>query len=547
MGARPIGDRQDQAHNVHVVGGLVALCLAAWTGCSIEYIKGPPEHIVMINSEGRAIDPTGNFICQGSTLCRGWHAPVWFYDYDELGTNGRESYDDYLTRIFTNLRKHADVKNGGKRKVLIFVHGGLNSQRKTIGRAERLSAIIAREPNPDYPIFINWDSSFFSGYYDYLFHIRQGTYYPSYHPYAWVLAPFYFLADTGRGILQAPSIWFSELAKSEPEEWLQGNVYSGVTLPIGSEIEHNYRRVAQELKESYAQNPSGDVMAISEGKDQREFWFEGFQADLIGALTLPFKMISAPFIETFGESSWRMNQRRTRVLYQSNQEFVDEAGGKYSPPAGGLAQFMERLAREYYLENAPDISEDKKKPWDITLVGHSMGAIILNEAIRRFGVTTLQDKSGMRVEVMLPFNRIVYLGAASSIRDYEDSVFPYLKRNQQARFYHLVLHEEAEERETAGFDLALRGSILVWLDDFMNDPETPLDRTLGNYVNLMLAAHDTPDAVRRRISIKAFGAGKTAKAPQTHSELTEKFVFWKEECWKPGEREQPECFDEDGH
>lgn len=546
MGERCVEDKDVRAPRA-LVSGLLALGLVSWSGCTIEYINGPPEHIVMMNGEGRAIDPTGNFICQGSSLCRGWHVPVWLVDYDELGTPGRESYDDYLTRVFTRLRQHSDQKNAGKRKVLIFVHGGLNSQRKSISRAERLSAIISHEPDPDYPIFINWDSSFFSGYYDHLFHIRQGTYYSSLHPYAWGLAPFYFLADTGRGILRAPSIWFSELAKSEPEEWLRSNVYSGITRPFGSEIEDNYRRVSDELREAYAGDPNGETMPILEGADKQKFWPEGLLSNLTWIITLPTKLISAPFIEAYGESSWRMNQRRTRVLYQSNTEFADEAGGQYTPPAGGLAQFMERLAREYYAENAPDVPEDKKKRWEVTLVGHSMGAIILNEAIRRFGVTTIQDSGGKRVEVMLPFNRIVYLGAASSIRDYEDSVFPYLKKNQEARFYHLVLHEEAEERETAGFDLALRGSILIWLDDFMNDPETPLDRTLGSYFNLMLAAHDTPDTLRRRISIKAFGAGKDVKAPQTHSELTEKFSFWKEQCWRPWEQERSDCFDEDGH
>jgi hypothetical protein len=284
-------------------------------------------------------------------------------------------------------------------------------------------------------------------------------------------------------------------------------------------------------------------MAISEGEERREFWSEGFRSDLTGILTLAFKMISAPFIEAYGESSWRMNQRRTRVLFQTDTEFADEAAGGYRHPEGALALFMQRLALEYRADQVLT----PPKEWEITLVGHSMGTIVLNEAIRRFGVTTLQDEGGKRVDVKLPFNRIVYLGAACSVRDYEESVFPYLKTNEKAKFYHIVLHEEAEEREATGFELAPRGSFLVWLDDFMNDPETPLDRTLGSYVNLMLAAHDTPKELRRRISIKAFGAGKSVRAPQTHSELTEKLLFWKENCWKPGDKEHPECFDEEGH
>jgi pimeloyl-ACP methyl ester carboxylesterase len=73
--------------------------------------------------------------------------------------------------------------------------------------------------------------------------------------------------------------------------------------------------------------------------------------------------------------------------------------------------------------------------WEFVLVGHSMGAIIVNEIVRHYG-----EK--------LPISHIVYMAAACSIRDYEDSVWPYLRlgESQKAETYvhHLMLHPSAE-------------------------------------------------------------------------------------------------------
>jgi hypothetical protein len=512
-------------------------------------IEAPPEHIIMINSQGHAIDPTGNLFCQtGSQLCKGWHVPIWLADYDELGQDGREDYDEYLDGLFASLRKHSDAKNNGKRKVLIFVHGGMNKQKDAIERAAQLSPRIKNDSDHYYPIFINWDSSFLSSYYDHLFHVRQGVYYRSWQLRAWVLAPFYFLADMGRMIAQTPMLWLNELAKIELGEWLREHVSARLASFIGSTIEEDYKRVAEELATAYAANPNGQVMAFAHGIDKQKFWPEMFWSSTTWFLTLPFKILSAPIIDAFGESSWRVNLHRTRVLFHTETESAAEAGGQFRNPAGALAVFMNRLVREYHADQALI----PPREWEITLVGHSMGTIVLNETIRRFGVVNVKDKNGNSIEAVLPFHQIAYMAAACTVRDYEDSVFPYLKKNKRAQFYHLTLHEEAEERERVPFpsqcfDLLPRGSILVWLDDFMADPMTYLDRTLGGYATLMLAAHNTPDTIRRQISIKAFDAGETVQAPQVHTDFVNKFIFWKPECWKPIDQDLPACFNNNGH
>jgi len=545
----------------------VLAILASLVGCTIDNVQ--IQHIVMADANGHPLDPTGNISCEGSEgeLCKGKHLPIWFKDYRELATAAEPNakgkpFDAYLNEMFDAMREFHEKPDPStqqrkqKKKVLIFIHGGLNEQKQTVERATKLTKLIMQEKgNEYYPIFINWDSSWFSSYYDHLFHLRQGEYVDLWHVKSLPLAPFYFAADLVRGVVQAPMVWAAELGKLEIEEGLQDVFESDVALPFGSTIEDDYKRVACELmrdagvtQKGYCKrysampgsvpSPAGQVVSIGEGDDHREFFPEMFLSGLGWTLTLPTKIISAPLIESFGENAWNTMLRRTHMLFQTEKEFAEQATGPYRPAAGAVAIFLRRLAKEI-------AASGKKDDWDITLVGHSMGTIIANEMLRDFGD--------------LPFNNILYMGGASTIRDYEDSVFPYLKKNPNAKVYHLTLLEAAEERERQDltipntqlsipyFDPAVRGSLLVWIDDLLANPMTYLDRTLGSYANLMLAVHDTPNDIRGRINIKAFSAGACASAPQKHGEIANNFYFWRERCWKATDQIQPDCFNKEGH
>src|SRR4029077_12548648 len=99
---------------------------------------------------------------------------------------------------------------------------------------------------------------------------------------------------------------------------------------------------------------------------------------------------------------------------------------------GALELLMQRLSAE----------QRKGKSYSITLVGHSMGAIVSNEMIKR--------------HPELSFDRIVYLAAACSVRDCQDSVVPYMlaqkAKNHPVQFYNLSLHPIAEVSEALGGD-----------------------------------------------------------------------------------------------
>ena len=138
----------------------------------------------------------------------------------------------------------------------------------------------------------------------------------------------------------------------------------------------------------------------------------------------------------------------------------------------------------------------KKRPdLELTLIGHSMGTIVLNRALRECPRLRVRD--------------VVYMAAACSIDDFRSSLVPYLTRTHDTRFYNLMLHPAAEVREwqMMAVDLPPRGSLLAWIDNFLAAPETTLDRTLGSWENAMQTAYVVPAAVRPRITLKGFGVG----------------------------------------
>jgi hypothetical protein len=520
----------------------------------------PTTHIVMVNGRGNPLDPTGNIGCREKPdFCqdpRGesrhlWILPVEYRQMDRRSPESNAprpdfspgSYEAYLNALFEDLARNAPVKNN-KKQILIFAHGGLNTQ---VGTVERALDFMQGIPKEDYyPIFINWQSSLFSSYFDHLVNIRQGESWDGWGLLTTpVFVPVYFAADVARAIARAPIVWYF-LAQN----WVKS---AGDTEAI-----EEAETIATELEREYRANPSGNALKMAhDPADDRAIW-DAALAHTTAALTIPTKLIGSMFIDAFGKSAWDIMLRRTHLLYHTEREFfesqkvaVDE-GKPETPtshirPDGALSVFMRRLQ-----QTIDEPAHGGRDTWEITLVGHSMGTIVLNQLIREFGLKTVATPDGKSstAGVALPFNRIVYMAGATTVRNYQDSVFPYLRENQDARVYHLVLHPRAEVRERFDpgipyLDLPPRGSLLVWVDDFLSTPETPLDRTVGRYENLVSAVHNTPDELRGRVHIKAFGAGRDVRAPQKHGDFTAHLKFWKPECWwNPGPDYPPNCYEE---
>jgi hypothetical protein len=173
------------------------------------------------------------------------------------------------------------------------------------------------------------------------------------------------------------------------------------------------------------------------------------------------------------------------------------------------------------MEEQQGNSSDPASPrvcYQIVLVGHSMGAIVLNEALTHF-----QN---------LPVTRIVYMAPACSIHAAEHCLLPFLFRNRNVQFHLLTLHPLAEADEWNVFDIVPRGSLLEWIDNFFSAPTTHDERRLGKWANVLPALRlFAREPVRGRVTIKAFGV-EGDSIPQQHGQFN-RCPFWKRSFWSP--------------
>ena len=131
------------------------------------------------------------------------------------------------------------------------------------------------------------------------------------------------------------------------------------------------------------------------------------------------------------------------------------------------------------------MAADPSNHYAITLIGHSMGTIVANEMVL--------------THPNLCYSNIVYMGAACNVSDFANAVIPCLERDTNAHFYNLTLHPIAEAREAQWnyLDLTPRGSLLEWIDNFLSNPRTVPERTLGKWDNSDFHHRAHPDECRR--------------------------------------------------
>jgi len=171
-------------------------------------------------------------------------------------------------------------------------------------------------------------------------------------------------------------------------------------------------------------------------------------------------------------------------------------------------------------------------------VGHSTGAIVLNEIVRQHGD--------------IAYESIVYMAAACSVREFADAVVPYMRsdKGQKTNVYNLTLYPTAEARERLypweaflGVDLLPRGSLVEWIDNFYALPLTVPGRTLGKFENIMRCLHMIPEygvdgdkrPLRQRVTLTTFDIGPDSDGkrlgPEDHGDFGS-HRFWLPSFWK---------------
>ena len=164
----------------------------------------------------------------------------------------------------------------------------------------------------------------------------------------------------------------------------------------------------------------------------------------------------------------------------------------------------------------------------IVMIGHSMGAIVVNELLHLF-----PD---------LPYESLVYMAGAASVRETSRAVTPVLVDNRGCtKFYGLMLHPMNEARESTFYSLLPSGSLLTYIDEFLEVPKTVPDRTVGQWRNVRATRHVFfPEEARQWMLFHVFDRAQGKRNPTTHGGFNDQvMVFWRETFWKPAEIEFP--------
>ena len=117
---------------------------------------------------------------------------------------------------------------------------------------------------------------------------------------------------------------------------------------------------------------------------------------------------------------------------------------------------------------------------EITIVGHSVGAIILDDLVHIHG--------------RLPYRNVVQMGSAESFSHFLETVVPGMEAKPELRFYNLSLHPVAEASEANAWGTVPVGSLLEWVDHVYTNNDPLLDKSLGRWVNVAAAAPGRPSS-----------------------------------------------------
>ncbi len=169
-----------------------------------------------------------------------------------------------------------------------------------------------------------------------------------------------------------------------------------------------------------------------------------------------------PFADSFATGAWDVMKQRTEVMFTKakpwNADGYQSINGYTDIREAGLTKFLKTLEESQ--------NEHHK---EIILVGHSMGTIIANKILAE--------------HPNIKFSKIIYMGAACSIKDFQVSVIPYLKVHADTQFFNYMLHPVAENLEA--YWIVGAGSLLTLIDNIFENQVFENHKTLGKWVNVM--------------------------------------------------------------
>lgn len=414
--------------------------------------------------------------------------------------------DQYINDIIENLKK-------SRKKPLIFIHGGLNDYNDSLERVTTTIDTILKDSDY-YPIFLIWPSEGLDTYTDSLVNYLQGEWDRSIDKkfaIPFKIATDLFLMPAKLPINYATSYKLASNSTFYLEKYnptFNNLLRSFHSLVIFSGKEN-------ESIPYIANDPCFNSSSITKGiycMNIEKEHVDGFYYDQLWKRILfsPVKLVTIPISDPLIRRAWDSMYARIRFTFRTH--CPADKSGVGSCRAGVFYQFFDKLNK--YTKNHSDID-------NITLVGHSMGTIVAGEIIREFPE--------------IPYENIVFSGAAISIREFKNTVEVTLlrkyketenysrlirereffrdelllqnksgnvnfaieknddainelkmlrKRIKPFVFYNISLHPFTEAREENVLGAVPSGSLLEWIDNLIENPQDGLDRTLGKWTNI---------------------------------------------------------------
>jgi hypothetical protein len=467
--------------------------LAACSSFKLDPGKGltPDEfraHVLMFDARGEPHDPliTTTF---GNAYLVAEHTPK--------GEQTAETYEQYIQRIFDGIDAQRARYPNRPLRLIFFFHGGLNTRGAALRRAEEQISLMKRDTPEVYPIFVNWLTSLPSSYKNHLLFITRGQ-----DTYRWgmPLAPFKFGGDFARFV-----------ANGVPDTALQA---------------WDWQRRANYAREGVLQAPNCEnTLDFREGdhatRSTRARITDGAYAFTTFLLA---KWWTGAIVDAAGTPAWGSMLYTADRLFYSDREMHHPYNFALEGETGGgdFAHFLECLSTHV----------EKHGNTEVILAAHSAGAIVANIVVANFG-----DR--------LPITNLVYMAPACTIDELMagGKLASFLANHPESQLHILTLNEVAEFSQKFVFDLAPRGSLLVWLDEFIQPKHSEFrGHMLGRARNLRLHAHLIPCAIQPQVHITAFAENPAGPPhPQTHSDIGG-IEYWKEENWNPiDNRLRPLC------
>jgi hypothetical protein len=539
----------------------VAVDLAAASGCTSTLRGLRPEeapimqHAIFVHPDGTAIAPAVN-------------QPGQKFSSDT-------AYQRYVGAIMNAIRADSTRRNG-KHRILLRIHGGLNKINSSLDASLAMSKLMSEDRQSGYfPVFINWESGLLSSLKEHLLNTRRGEYYPTWSPLGAPLFPVYLSSDLAQGLARSPltlarqarNFWTSPWRDDQspfPDPGAPAAAtiadFSRKTRPVDIADKREQTLAAPQVR---ARRDAAGHAAMASPKDELSVSRFGYHRSKIEALEhigaallyslppnlyalgyrhvvqgrssnglspgwaevagwIPPKALAVYLVDALGTPAWITLHRRSQAMFQDPNAFSSRQNSRpgYLPPSGAMTFLLDSLQRL--------IQTDTSTQYEVTIIGHSMGAIATAEVARR------RDS--------LPIDNIVFMASAASLREFEVGVMPYLQHHDSTQFYNLTLHPLAELRESHLLRLAPYGSLLEWIDSYYSRPENDFDRMMGTYNNVVQASFMFPTEIRGRIHVKGFGyrdgtgCGPQNNLPFQHGQFNALSVpFWRPEFWHPNQ------------